>query len=277
MGADGADGPDTAGPESTTGTAERRGFLGREALEIGALLLAGGAAHLLVIALGHSEGGGALLIGLGAALVLISSAHRWRRQHRGGPRPARRPRGTGGERLWRLRVAVEDLPGGLAALTSRLAGLGVDIRLVQVHPGAGRAVDDFYLTAPARVGPDRLRGAVLRAGGRDPVVEPAEVRELSDTTSRALSLAAAVAAGGMEPDGALAALVGADGAVRGGPRREGEDTEGLAGTAMTLAVPGGGTLTLHRGQVPFTPVEFARCRAFVEAVAALAAPARAAD
>ena len=269
-------GADTVSPETTIGTAERHGFLGREALEIGALLLAGGAAHLLVIALGHSEGGGALLIGLGAAMVLISSAHRWRRHH-GGTRPSarvRRARDAGGERLWRLRVAVEDLPGGLAALTARLAELGVDIRLVQVHPGAGRAVDDFYLTAPAWVGPDRLRGAVLRAGGRDPVVEPAEVRELSDTTSRALSLAATAAAGGVEPADALAALVGADGAVHRPAPLEGEPAEGLAGTAMTLAAPEGGTLTLYREQVPFTPVEFARCRAFVQAIAVLGVPAR---
>lgn len=269
--------------------------MGREALELGALLLAGGAAHLLVLSLGHSEGGGALLIALGAALVAGASMHRWLRHRRqarargargadgrargsrdGGARRSRastagtapRPKG---ERLWRLRVAVDDLPGGLAALTGRMAELGADIRLVQVHPGAGEALDDFFLTAPGPVGPERLRAAVARAGGHAPVVEPADVRDLRDTTGRALSLVAAVA-GGAPLAGALADLCGADGAEHVADPPEGTAPDEPAGTALCLSVPGGGHILLRRERVPFTAVEFARCRAFIEAVAAKSRP-----
>ncbi|WP_039820456.1 ACT domain-containing protein [Nocardiopsis halophila] len=254
-------------------SAPHAGFLGREALELGALLLAGGAAHLLVLSLGHSEGGGALLIALGAALVAGASVQRWRRHRRAAREPGPGLRTAGprrqGERLWRLRVAVDDLPGGLAALTARMAELGVDIRLVQIHPGAGEALDDFYLTAPGPVGPDRLREAVARAGGRTPVVEPADLHELSDTTGRALSLAAAVAAGGTTLAEALAALCGADAAEHTAARPDGPGPDELAGTALCLTVPGAGYVLLHREQVPFTAVEFARCRAFVQAATAL--------
>ncbi|MDA2807937.1 ACT domain-containing protein [Nocardiopsis suaedae] len=256
------------------------GFMGREALELGALLLAGGAAHLLVLSLGHSEGGGALLIALGAALVAGASMHRWlrhRRQARAGrARRGRAAPGTGarppGERLWRLRVAVDDLPGGLAALTGRMAELGADIRLVQVHPGAGEALDDFFLTAPGPVGPERLRAAVARAGGHAPVVEPADVRDLRDTTGRALSLVAAVA-GGVPLAEALADLCGADGAEHVAAPPEGTAPDEPAGTALCLSVPGGGHILLRRERVPFTAVEFARCQAFIGAAAAMSRPA----
>ncbi|WP_040726616.1 ACT domain-containing protein, partial [Nocardiopsis chromatogenes] len=177
-----------------------------------------------------------------------------------------------GERLWRLRVAVDDLPGGLAALTGRMAELGADIRLVQVHPGAGEALDDFFLTAPGPVGPERLRAAVVRAGGHAPVVEPADVRDLRDTTGRALSLVAAVA-GGAPLAGALADLCGADGAEHVAEPPEGTPPDEPSGTALCLSAPGEGHIVLRRERVPFTAVEFARCRAFIEAVSAVSRPA----
>lgn len=255
------------------GDTGRPGFLGREFLELGTLLFAAGAAHLLVLSLGHSDNGGRLLIMLGAVLLLVSALHRWRR-HRARLAAARRPRrgsvsGRGGDRLWRIRAAVADVPGGLAALTAQIARLGVDIRLMQVHPGDTEAIDEFYVSAPLRVGADRIRAAVTRAGGREPVVEPADVHELSDTTSRALSLAAGIVNGTETLERALAALSGAHEVDRLGEPAEGPYEDDLAGTAMTLSAPQGGVLVVRRAGAPFTPVEFARCRALVQVTASL--------
>ncbi|MEE2044858.1 ACT domain-containing protein, partial [Nocardiopsis tropica] len=193
----------------------RHGFLGREALDLGALLLAAGASHVVVLSLGHSDGGVRTLIGVGVLLLAVSALHRWHR-HRAAHAPRRRgPRadaaGSGAgdaagtapyaahdpadDRLWGVRVTVADVPGGLAALTARFAALGVDIRLMQVHPAGTDAVDEFFVSAPAHVGEEALHTAVREAGGRDALVRPADVHELSDTTSRTLALVSALIAG----------------------------------------------------------------------------------
>ncbi|WP_341351880.1 ACT domain-containing protein [Streptomonospora litoralis] len=262
-------------------------------MDVGSLLLAAGAAHLLVLSLGHSDHGGYLLAATGAALLAASTLHRWRshrRPHRRRPPGAAPPQPAAGaaaaptevraaaearrERLWRMRVAVDDVPGGLAALTAQMAGCGADIRLMQVHPGGGEAIDELYVTAPAELGADRLREAAARAGGRHPVVEPADVHDLSDTTARALSLVAALARGEASLAEALTAVSGARGAQHRAAPPPGMEREDLRGAVMSLPAPEGGVLLVHRRGVPFTPVEFARCRALVHTAACLGARLR---
>ncbi|MDT0303815.1 ACT domain-containing protein [Streptomonospora wellingtoniae] len=263
-----------------------RGFLGQELVDVGGLLLAAGAAHLLVLSLGHSDYGGRMLAAAGAALLAVSTLHRWRRHRAGGRAPGGRPAapqggaaGHGGaalpeaaraerERLWRVRVAVDDVPGGLAALTAQMARHGVDIRLLQVHPAAGEAVDDLYVTAPAGAGAEVLREAAVRAGGRRPVVEPADVRDLADTAARALSLLAGLVGGQASLPEVLASVSGARDVARRPAPPPGLEAEDLRRTEMTLPDPEGGVLLLRR-EIPFTPVEFARCRALVRAAACL--------
>ncbi|MFJ9555927.1 ACT domain-containing protein [Nocardiopsis sp. NPDC101807] len=296
----------------------RHGFLGREALDLGALLLAAGASHVVVLSLGHSDGGVRALIGVGVLLLAVSALHRWHR-HRAAHAPRRRgpgaagsaagtgsaagaaPAPTGGpaadggsgrgggagagtapyaahgpadDRLWGVRVTVADVPGGLAALTARFAALGVDIRLMQVHPAGTDAVDEFFVSAPAHVGEEALHSAVREAGGRDALVRPADVHELSDTTSRTLSLVSALIAGSATLERSLLALTAAREVEHADGPPAGMGREDLSGASMTLPAPDGGVLTVRRNGVPFTAVEFARCRALVQVASSLHARTR---
>ncbi|WP_433699141.1 ACT domain-containing protein [Nocardiopsis sp. CA-288880] len=288
----------------------RHGFLGREALDLGALLLAAGASHVVVLSLGHSDGGVRTLIGVGVLLLAVSALHRWHR-HRAAHAPRRRgpradaagtgpaagadPAPTGGaapdggagagaapyaahdpadDRLWGVRVTVADVPGGLAALTARFAALGVDIRLMQVHPAGTDAVDEFFVSAPAHVGEEALHTAVREAGGRDALVRPADVHELSDTTSRTLALVSALIAGSATLERSLLALTAAHEVEHAGSPPAGLGREDLSGASMTLPAPDGGVLTVRRNGVPFTAVEFARCRALVQVASSLHARTR---
>ncbi|MFE6305672.1 ACT domain-containing protein [Nocardiopsis sp. NPDC057823] len=263
------------------GTDDRRtGFLGREALDFGVLLTAAGAAHLVVLSLGHSDDGARALLAVGTLLVLASGLHRWYR-HRRPAAPAahrvetRRPHGAApvheplGDRLWSVRVTVADVPGGLAALTAGFAALGVDIRLMHVHPAGAEAVDEFFVSAPARVGAHALHAAVREAGGRDAIVRTADPHELSDTTSRTLALVGALASGDTTLEDSLLSLAAARVVETADAPPAGLGREDLSGTVMTLPAPDGRVLVVRRSGTPFTPVEFARCRALAQVAATL--------
>ncbi|WP_116248306.1 ACT domain-containing protein [Nocardiopsis sp. FIRDI 009] len=268
--------------EGSYGTDDRTrpGFLGREALDLGVLLLAAGAAHVLVLSLGHSDGGVRALITVGAILLAVSALHRWHRHRsavvrrsRGGDRPGNRSsRGRtpeAGDRLWSVRVTLADVPGGLAELTARFAALGVDIRLMQVHPDGVETTDEFLVSAPAHLVEETLYAAVLGAGVREAIVRPADVHELSDTTSRTLRLVSAMVEGATTLEGALLALSCAQDVERADTAPEGMGEEDTSGTTMTLPSPDGAVLVVRRVGVPFTAVEFARCRALVQVAASL--------
>ncbi|WP_150241883.1 ACT domain-containing protein [Nocardiopsis quinghaiensis] len=265
-----------------------RGFLGREALELGTLLLAAGAAHLVVLSLGHSDTGVRALIAVGLLLLAVSAAHRWRR-HRAVSAPRRGERDREGtptaapsgpptvpgpshipdDLLWSVRVTVSDVPGGLAALTTRFAALGVDIRLMQVHPAGTDAIDEFFVSAPAHMGEDALYGAVREAGGRDAAVRRADVHELSDTTSRTLALVSALVNGSTTLERSLLSLSAAQDVAYTAQPPGDMAREDLSGTTMTLPAPDGGVLAVRRRGVPFTAVEFARCRALAHVASSL--------
>ncbi|MDE3723507.1 amino acid-binding protein [Nocardiopsis sp. N85] len=264
--------------EGHHGTDDRRtGFLGREALDMGVLLLAAGAAHMVVLSLGHSDGGVRALIAVGVLLIVVSILHRWHRHRRSAtpPRPpiaSHRPivpADPTGDRLWSVRVTVADVPGGLAALTAGFAVLGIDIRLMHVHPAGTDAVDEFFVSAPVHVGAHALHAVVREAGGRDAIVRTADPHELSDTTSRTLALVGALVGGNTTLENSLISLATAErvDAVDGPP--PGLGREDLAGAVMTLSAPDGRVLVVRRSGVPFTSVEFARCRALVQVAATL--------
>lgn len=272
-------------PEGHRATDDHRtGFLGREALDFGVLLIAAGAAHLVVLSLGHSDGGARTLLAVGTLLVLASGLHRWYRHRRAaapvpgpaghrveGHRPHRVPpvHDPLGDRLWSVRVTVADVPGGLAALTAGFAALGVDIRLMHVHPAGTEAVDEFFVSAPARVGAHALHAAVREAGGRDAIVRTADPHELSDTTSRTLALVGALASGDTTLADSLLSLASAQAVETADGPPAGLGREDLSGTVMTLPAPDGRVLVVRRSGAPFTPVEFARCRALAQVAATL--------
>ncbi|MCP3015168.1 ACT domain-containing protein [Nocardiopsis dassonvillei] len=292
----------------------RHGFFGREALDLGTLLLAAGAAHLVVLSLGHSDAGVRVLITVGLLLLAVSAVHRWRRHKAASaPRPPRGsgavnasgsagpPAGTGpyanggltggdgasrgtgtsentapsgntapsDDLLWSVRATVADVPGGLAALTARFAALGIDIRLMQVHPAGADAVDEFFVSAPAHVGEGDLYTAVREAGGREAAVRRADVHELSDTTSRTLALVSALVTGATTLERSLLSLASARAVEHTAEPPAGAAREDLSGTVMTLPAPDGGVLTVRREVIPFTAVEFARCRALAHVASSL--------
>ncbi|MCK9871747.1 ACT domain-containing protein [Nocardiopsis dassonvillei] len=307
----------------------RHGFFGREALDLGTLLLAAGAAHLVVLSLGHSDAGVRVLITVGLLLLAVSAVHRWRRHKAASaPRPPRDPgaanapgsagapgnagsadgRGpfrnhhpagppagdgpgapagspAGGEPvrapsddlLWSVRATVADVPGGLAALTARFAALGIDIRLMQVHPSGADAVDEFFVSAPAHVGEGDMYTAVREAGGRDAAVRRADVHELSDTTSRTLALVSALVTGATTLERSLLSLASARAVEHTAEPPAGTAREDLSGTVMTLPAPDGGVLTVRREVIPFTAVEFARCRALAHVASSLHARSHSPD
>ncbi|RFU85676.1 GNAT family N-acetyltransferase [Streptomyces triticagri] len=207
-----------------------------------------------------TEGGGAA--GAPGAAVGVPSAP-------AGDRGSDLPEST----LWRMRTTVRDEPGSLAALCAALASIEVDILSLQTHPLAEGTVDEFLLRAPGHRGAAELTAVVSRAGGAETWIERADAHDLVDAPTRVLSLATRTALDAAELPLALRQLLGRC-SIRSipakslaGTRSTGDPApvEGvLDGTLMRLRDPAGGTLTVERAHLPFTPTEFARARALVE-------------
>ncbi|MGX2998484.1 GNAT family N-acetyltransferase [Streptomyces sp. JNUCC 64] len=179
------------------------------------------------------------------------------------------PGGPGAGVLWRLRTTVRDAPGSLAALCAALAGHGVDIRSLQTHPLAEGTVDEFLLSAPAGLDAAEIVRAADRAGGTGTRIERADAHDLVDVPTRVLGLATRAA---LDPAGlplALRDLLGRC-VVRSRPASPAAGTpepdarQDVPGTVLRLRAPDGGTLTVERPGLPFTPAECARARALVD-------------
>ncbi|MGW0613893.1 GNAT family N-acetyltransferase [Streptomyces sp. NPDC002788] len=178
----------------------------------------------------------------------------------------------GAHTLWRMRTTVKDEPGSLAALCTALAEQRVDILSLQTHPLAeGTVVDEFLLRAPGELPSSAISTAVRSAGGTDTWMERADAHDLVDAPTRILGLAARTALDAAELPLALRQLLGRctirsqPATVGGGRAAGGLPVEGaLDDTVMCLRAPEGGTITVERPYLPFTPTEFARARALVE-------------
>jgi hypothetical protein len=166
--------------------------------------------------------------------------------------------------LWRIRATVDDRPGYLSVLAASLALRSVNILSVQVHGTEDGAVDEFLVDAPQAVSADELVEAIQRGRGRDPWVCRANARGLVDEPTRALSLAATVAADPQRLAPALSALLG-DCQVTAGADG---DRPGFTRTVMVLPDPDRGTLVARRDEPAFTPAEFARAQALVQVAVA---------
>ena len=173
---------------------------------------------------------------------------------------------SGESLLWRVRTTVDDVPGTLAALCGAMARLRIDILTLQTHPlPEGSAVDEFLLRTPAELSPNELTDAIAEAGGRDTWMERADTHDLVDAPTRMLTLATRTALDAAELPLALRGMLGRC-TVRSLPAdRAGPITEDLLdGTTMVLRDPSsGGSITVSRPYLPFTPAEFARARALV--------------
>ncbi|WP_079124963.1 GNAT family N-acetyltransferase [Streptomyces lushanensis] len=188
------------------------------------------------------------------------------------PRQGALPAGTAETVLWRMRTTVRDEPGSLAALCTAFATLQVDILTLQTHPLAEGTVDEFLLRAPAALQAKDLIGEVSAAGGSSTWIERADTHDLVDTPTRVLGLATRTALDGAELPLALRQLLGRCTIhsrpalqLTGSTTGESAPVEGvLDGTEMRLNDPNGGSITVERPYLAFTPTEFARARALVE-------------
>ncbi|WP_406141802.1 GNAT family N-acetyltransferase [Streptomyces sp. NBC_01089] len=174
--------------------------------------------------------------------------------------------------LWRMRTTVRDEPGSLAVLCTALARQRVDILTLQTHPLADGTVDEFLLRAPATLQSRQLGHEVSAAGGHDTWIERADTHDLVDTPTHVLGLATRTALDPAELPLALRRLLGRCTihslpavAVSGAPTDASTPAEGvLEERLMRLRDPSGGTITVERPHLPFTPTEFARARALIE-------------
>ncbi|MEV5885917.1 GNAT family N-acetyltransferase [Streptomyces sp. NPDC052020] len=265
----------------------------RDLVELAALFTAVAAADTVAQLVGHGPDGPALLVISAIALVATAVFHLWWSRRRGpappaddtGARPPSAERQAGpvdralpgrAEEtdgvLWRMRTTVRDEPGSLAALCAALADRRVDILSLQTHPLAEGTVDEFLLRAPGTVEAPEITRAVSRAGGTGSWIERADAHDLVDAPTRVLGLATRTALDTAELPLALRQLLGrcTIRSLPAPPAGEGRGPYGvpvegvLEDTVMRLRAPEGGTITVERPYLPFTPTEFARARALVE-------------
>ncbi|MFF7678883.1 GNAT family N-acetyltransferase [Actinacidiphila glaucinigra] len=272
----------TSATTAPAALARRQHHWRRDVIELAALFVAVATADLIANLVGHAPDGPALLCVSAAALAATAGFHTWwARRHVHSPPPAgshARDRTTepgessvadgpdAGTTLWRVRTTVSDAPGSLAALCTALAGRNVDILTLQTHPLAEGTVDEFLVRAPAALAPGELTRAAADGGGRDTWIERADAHDLVDTPTRVLSLATRTAMDAAELPMALRQLFGRCTIRSTPPGTAGPDPaeDTLEGTVMRLRDPAGGTITVERAYLPFTPTEFARARALVE-------------
>ncbi|MCD9145434.1 GNAT family N-acetyltransferase [Streptomyces albireticuli] len=251
----------------------------RDAVELAALFTAVATADCVANTVAHGPDGPALLVASAAALLATTGFHTWWARRPAVRKPAAQEapsqKATApevGTALWRMRTTVRDEPGSLAALCLALARHRVDILALQTHPLADGAVDELLLRAPETLTDAELKEAAAAGGGSATWLERADAHDLVDAPTRALTLATRTALDAAELPLALRQLFGRctirstpARSPRGGGQAEPVPAEGLwEETVLRLPDPSGGTITIERPYLPFTPTEFARARALVE-------------
>lgn len=164
--------------------------------------------------------------------------------------------------LWRARTYLEDQPGALERMTRSLARRGINILSIHVHRLQDGVLDEFVLSAPDALTEQRLLAALQDGGGRHSRVWPTTALALADGQTRALALAASIAANTDELPLTVAELLGAA-VLTGSPHRAGAVSPEPPGTV--LKIPSSrGPLYFSRAAEPFTPAESARAHRLAE-------------
>jgi hypothetical protein len=175
--------------------------------------------------------------------------------------------------LWRARTVLRDEPGSLKRITRSLALLDTNILGIHVHPVRGGVMDEFVLSAPGEVGERQLLEALTDGGGRSTQVWPTTALAMADGQTKALSLAARIAATPAELPLAVAELLSArildPGSESARVQQNGAQTND-AGTLLRIPTAWHGPITFFRPGEPFTPAESARAHRLAELAEILA-------
>ncbi|MDQ0147082.1 ACT domain-containing protein [Pseudarthrobacter niigatensis] len=162
--------------------------------------------------------------------------------------------------LWRARTLLRDQPGSLQRITRALARLDANILGIHVHPAPGGVLDEFVLSAPGTVGERELLAALSDGGGSHSHVWPTTALAMADGQTRALSLAARIAAAPDELPLAVAELLHAGIVPPSDAGTKGSDD----GTRLKIPTAWHGPITFTRPGEPFTPAESARAHRLAE-------------
>lgn len=164
------------------------------------------------------------------------------------------------EALWRVRVVLEDRPGSLKDITRTLARLPANILRISVHPIDTGVLDELVLATASSVREEDIMHALAGAGSRSTTVRPTTPFALEDGQTRALSLAARVAAEPAELRNAISELLSAHPVAGPFPGADG----GIDGTVLKLPSSTGHPHFFTRPGEPFTPAESARAHRLAE-------------
>ncbi len=162
--------------------------------------------------------------------------------------------------LWRARTMLRDQPGSLQQITRALARLDSNILSIHVHPVPGGVLDEFVLSVPGHVGERELLEALHDGGGGSSHVWPTTALAMADGQTKALSLAARIAAAPDELPLAVAELLHARILPPSNAGSKGPDD----GTRLKIPTAWHGPITFSRPGEPFTPAESARAHRLAE-------------
>jgi hypothetical protein len=172
--------------------------------------------------------------------------------------------------LWRARTVLRDEPGSLKRITRSLALLDTNILGIHVHPVRGGVMDEFVLSAPGEVSERQLLEALADGGGRSTQVWPTTALAMADGQTKALSLAARIAATPGELPLAVAELLSARILDPASESASHVSETNDAGTVLKIPTAWHGPITFFRPGEPFTPAESARAHRLAELAEILA-------
>lgn len=173
---------------------------------------------------------------------------------------------------WRLRIRLDDRPGTLARVTTRLAARDCNVLGLSVLPVPGGVIDEIVVSTPAGTEPASLIDDIRAEGGRCVGITRAQVRQMVDRTTASLRAAGAALRDQAATAEAVRTMLGAD-SVR--VAESGDVEADPSGHLAVLKLGKNTTLVARRGWAPFTEVELARVAAFAEVLTAGATAAAA--
>ncbi|GLU49418.1 GNAT family N-acetyltransferase [Nocardiopsis ansamitocini] len=174
--------------------------------------------------------------------------------------------------LWRIRVAVDDRPGQLAALVGVMAEHGANVLGMSIHADPIGVVDEFIVDLP---GAHHALSAALTplSSDGDVTAVPAVPRDVGDDVTRSLLLTARLKSAPNRLPEALRDLLSADEAKWTNLTRPAPEFPEEPETALVVPVGPLRAVRLRRSDRPFTWTESARADALVRSILPPTGPA----